>query len=108
MATDGTTLGFLHDEGKSCFVFRFRLPISFSPIQMENVLAVFPLLFETFVWRGSLIPPFVFFFLYTEAFLTGDAIFPSRGYFCRYPLLGSRRSWITRLRYVTPRRRLYH
>ena len=71
MATDGTTLGFLHDEGKSCFVFRFRLPISFSPIQMENVLAVFPLLFETFVWRGSLIPPFVFFLIHGGFFDRG-------------------------------------
>ena len=30
MSTDGITLGFLYDEGKSCFVFRFRLSIRFS------------------------------------------------------------------------------
>ena len=30
MSTDGTTLGFLHDEGKTCLVFRFRLPMLFS------------------------------------------------------------------------------
>ena len=39
MSTDGTTLGFLHDEGKPCFVFRFRLPTIFG--RMTGVLHVF-------------------------------------------------------------------
>ena len=38
MPTDGTTLGFLHDERKSCLVFWFQLPFRFSLNKLRSKL----------------------------------------------------------------------